>query len=117
MADPLTVRHGRRLRQGRGSPAVGTFVPKAPSPTTGARTPSWSIRCAWPGDVCPAGFGHSSLWHRDRAACTRGRDRLKEVELVKTWFVVGSAAAVTAVGVALLAGIDDIRRFRRMRKM
>jgi hypothetical protein len=41
----------------------------------------------------------------------------KEVELVKTWFVVGSAAAVTAVGVALLAGMDDIRRFRQMRKM
>jgi hypothetical protein len=36
---------------------------------------------------------------------------------VKTWFVVGSAAAVTAVGVALLAGMDDIRRFRQMRKM
>jgi hypothetical protein len=38
------------------------------------------------------------------------------VELVKTWFIVGSAA-VTAVGVALLAGKDDIRRFWRMRNM
>lgn len=36
---------------------------------------------------------------------------------MKTWFVVGSAAAVTAVCVALLAGKDDIRRFRRMRSM
>ena len=43
--------------------------------------------------------------------------RLEEVELVKTWFVVGSAAAVTAVGVALPVGMDDIRRFRQMRKM
>jgi hypothetical protein len=39
------------------------------------------------------------------------------VELVKTWFVLASAAAVTAVGVALLAGKDDIRRFRRMHNM
>jgi len=39
------------------------------------------------------------------------------VELVKTLFVVGSVAAVTAVGLALLAGTDDIRRFRQMRKM
>ena len=36
---------------------------------------------------------------------------------MKTWLAVGSVAAVTAVGVALLAGIDDIRRFRQMRKM
>jgi hypothetical protein len=39
------------------------------------------------------------------------------VEPVKTWFVMGAAAAVTAVGVALLAGKDDIRRFRQMRNM
>jgi hypothetical protein len=42
---------------------------------------------------------------------------LKEVEPVKTWFVVGSAAAVTAAAVALLAGKDDIRRFWQMRNM
>jgi hypothetical protein len=30
---------------------------------------------------------------------------------------VGSAAAVTVVCVALLAGKDDIRRFRQMRNM
>ena len=36
---------------------------------------------------------------------------------VNTWFVVGSAAAVAAVCVALLAGKDDIRRFRQMRNM
>ncbi len=27
------------------------------------------------GDVCPASFGHSSLWHRGRAACTRDMDQ------------------------------------------
>jgi hypothetical protein len=36
---------------------------------------------------------------------------------VNTWFVVGSAAVVTAVCVALLAGKDDIRRFRRIHNM
>jgi hypothetical protein len=36
---------------------------------------------------------------------------------VSTWFVVGSAAVVTVVGVALLAGKDDIRRFWRMHNM
>ncbi len=36
---------------------------------------------------------------------------------MNTWFVVGSAAAVAAVCVALLAGKDDIRRFRQMRDM
>jgi hypothetical protein len=36
---------------------------------------------------------------------------------VKTWFAVGSAAAVTAVCVALLAGKDDIRRFWQMHNM
>ena len=36
---------------------------------------------------------------------------------MKTWFVLGSAAAVTAVGAALLAGKDDIRRFWKMRNM
>ena len=36
---------------------------------------------------------------------------------MKTWFVVGSAAAVTAVAAALLVGKDDIRRFWKMRKM
>jgi hypothetical protein len=36
---------------------------------------------------------------------------------VKTWFAVGSAAAVTAVGAALLAGKNDIRRFWQMRNM
>ena len=36
---------------------------------------------------------------------------------MKKWFALGSAAAVTAVGVALLAGKDDIRRFLRMRNM
>jgi hypothetical protein len=39
------------------------------------------------------------------------------VELVKTWFIVASTAAVAAVGVALLAGKDDIRRFLRMHNM
>jgi len=34
---------------------------------------------------------------------------------VKTRFVL--AAAITAVCLALLAGKDDIRRFRRMRNM
>jgi hypothetical protein len=54
------------------------------------------------------------------AAARRGlgtQTVLKEVEPVKTWFVVGSAAAVTAVGVALLAGKGDIRRFLQMRSM
>ena len=36
---------------------------------------------------------------------------------MNTWFVVGSAATVAAVCVALLAGKDDIRRFRQMRDM
>ena len=36
---------------------------------------------------------------------------------MNTWFVVGSAAAVAAVCVALLAGKDDIRRFWQMRNM
>jgi hypothetical protein len=39
------------------------------------------------------------------------------VEPVKTWLVLGSAATVIAVGVALLAGKDDIRRFWQMRNM
>jgi hypothetical protein len=42
---------------------------------------------------------------------------LKEVEPVKTWFVLGTAAAATAVGVVLLAGKDDIRRFWQMHNM
>jgi len=36
---------------------------------------------------------------------------------VKKWLALGSAAAVGAVGVALLAGKDDIRRFWQMRSM
>ena len=36
---------------------------------------------------------------------------------MKKWIALGSAAAVTAVGVALLAGKDDIRRFWQMRNM
>jgi len=36
---------------------------------------------------------------------------------VNTWFVVGSAAVVAAVGVALLAGKDDIRRFWKIHTM
>jgi len=36
---------------------------------------------------------------------------------VNTWLVVGSAAAVAAVCVALLAGKDDIRRFWQIRNM
>ena len=36
---------------------------------------------------------------------------------MNTWFVVGSAAAVTAVAVALLAGKDDIRRFWQIHNM
>ena len=36
---------------------------------------------------------------------------------MNTWFVVGSAAVVTAVCVALLAGKDDIHRFWQMRNM
>jgi hypothetical protein len=36
---------------------------------------------------------------------------------VNTWFVMGSAAVVAAVCVALLAGKDDIRRFRQIRNM
>jgi hypothetical protein len=36
---------------------------------------------------------------------------------VKKCFVLTSAAMVTAVGVALLAGKDDIRRFWRMHNM
>lgn len=36
---------------------------------------------------------------------------------MNTWFVVGSAAVVAAVCVALLAGKDDIRRFRQMHNM
>jgi hypothetical protein len=36
---------------------------------------------------------------------------------VKTWFVMGSAAAVAAVCVALLAGKDDIRRFWQIHNM
>jgi len=36
---------------------------------------------------------------------------------VNTWLVVGSAAVAAAVCVALLAGKDDIRRFRQIHKM
>ena len=36
---------------------------------------------------------------------------------MNTWFVVGSAAAVAAVCVTLLAGKDDIRRFWQIRNM
>jgi hypothetical protein len=36
---------------------------------------------------------------------------------VHTWLLVGSAAVVAAVGVALLAGKDDIRRFWRIHNM
>lgn len=40
-----------------------------------------------------------------------------EVDLVKKCFVMTSAVAVTAVGVAMLAGKDDIRRFWKMHNM
>ena len=36
---------------------------------------------------------------------------------MNTWFLVGSAAVAAAVCVALLAGKDDIRRFRRIHNM
>ncbi len=36
---------------------------------------------------------------------------------MKKWFALGSAAAVAAVGVALLAGKDDIRRIWQMHNM
>ena len=36
---------------------------------------------------------------------------------MKTWLVLGSAALAAALGVALLAGKDDIRRLQRMRRM
>jgi hypothetical protein len=36
---------------------------------------------------------------------------------VKTWLILGSAAAVTTVGLAWLAGKDDIRRLWRMHNM
>ena len=36
---------------------------------------------------------------------------------MKKCFVMASAVAVTAVGVALLAGKNDIRRFWRMHSM
>ena len=36
---------------------------------------------------------------------------------MNTWLVVGSAAVVTAVCVALLAGKDDICRFWQIRNM
>ena len=36
---------------------------------------------------------------------------------MKTWLIVGSATAVTAVGVVLLAGQGDIRRLWRMHTM
>jgi len=36
---------------------------------------------------------------------------------MKKWFAMAGAGAGAAVCVALLAGKDDIRRFRRMRKM
>lgn len=44
-------------------------------------------------------------------------DYRQEVGPVNTWVVVGSAAVVTAVAVALLAGKDDIRRFWQIRNM
>jgi len=59
--------------------------------------------------------GHLDVLAGAGAAVTKAR--LKEVKQVKTWFVLGSAAAVAAVAVALLAGKDDIRRFRQMRNM
>ena len=43
------------------------------------------------------------------------QDGEKEVRLVKKWFVLGSAAAVTAVCVALLTSKDDVRRSWRKR--
>jgi hypothetical protein len=36
---------------------------------------------------------------------------------VNTWVVVGSAAVVAAICVALLAGKNDIRRFRQIHNM
>ncbi len=36
---------------------------------------------------------------------------------MKKWTAVACAGAAAAVGAALLAGKDDIRRFRRMRAM
>jgi hypothetical protein len=55
--------------------------------------------------------GLRGLWARTRTT------RLQEVGPVNTWFVVGSAAVAAAVCVALLAGKDDIRRFRQIRNM
>jgi len=43
--------------------------------------------------------------------------RLKKVRPVNTWVVVGSAAVVAAICVALLAGKNDIRRFRQIHNM
>jgi len=42
---------------------------------------------------------------------------IQEVEPVNTWFVVGSAAVVAGVFVALLAGKNDIRRFWQIHNM
>jgi hypothetical protein len=39
------------------------------------------------------------------------------VAQVKEWFVLALVAAGVAVGVTVLAGKDDIRRFWRMRSM
>jgi hypothetical protein len=48
---------------------------------------------------------------------TRGPRARGEVGLVKKSLVLASTAAVVAVGVMLLMGKDDIRRFLRMHRM
>jgi len=69
-------------------------------------------------DLCPIGRDpFAPATRRPSGLEWRQRPRLKEVGPVKTWLVVGSATAVAAVGVALLAGKDDIRRFWRMHTM
>ena len=66
--------------------------------------------------TCPVRPYATAAWRRGVVDQGHG-PRLEEVKPVKTWLMLGSAAAVTTVGLALLAGKGDIRRLWRMHNM
>ena len=43
--------------------------------------------------------------------------RANDKGVAMKWWIWASVAAVIAIGLVLLAGKDDMRRFRRMRRM
>jgi hypothetical protein len=74
---------------------------------------AWNAR-----DVPPEpGYAHVTRSIMTRGAQSRPRAHAGEVGLVKKSLVLASTAAVVAVGVTLLMGKDDIRRFLRMHSM